>query len=74
MAADKKPAVHPEFAIKVMGALPAELRKSAELKKGAGEYTTLRVRGKTVASIRDKNIRITHRHGGTAARRRRSAS
>jgi hypothetical protein len=67
MAADKKAAVHPDFAIKVMGALPDELRKSAELKKGGGEYTILKVRGKSVASIRDRNVRIVHPHGGTAA-------
>ncbi|MGH3373137.1 MAG: hypothetical protein ACRDP6_00210 [Actinoallomurus sp.] len=65
--ADKKAAVHPDFAVKVMGALPDDLRKSAELKKGGGEYTILRVRGKSVASIRDKNVRIVHPHGGTAA-------
>lgn len=67
MAAEKKAAVHPDFALKVMGALPDELRKSAELKKGGGEYTILKVRGKSVASIRDRNVRIVHPHGGTAA-------
>jgi hypothetical protein len=43
MAAAKGDHVHPEFAIKVMGALPDDLRKSAELKKGGGEYTILKI-------------------------------
>jgi hypothetical protein len=67
MAAAKGDHVHPDFALKVMGALPDDLRKSAELKKGGGEYTILKVRGKSVASIRDKHVRIVHLHGGTAA-------
>lgn len=67
MAADKKAAVHPDFALKVMGALPDDLRKSAELKKGGGEYTILKVRGRSVASIRDRSVRVVHPHGGTAA-------
>lgn len=67
MAAAKGDHVHPDFAVKVLGALPDDLRKSAELKRGGGEYTILKVRGKSVASIRDKNTRITHPHGGTVA-------
>jgi len=67
MAAASGDHVHPDFALKVMGALPDDLRKSAELKKGGGEYTILKVRGKSVASIRDRNVRIVHPHGGTAA-------
>ena len=66
MAADKKVHTHPEFALKVLGALPAEMRKTAELKGGDRPYTILKVRGKSIASIRDAACRIVHPHDGTA--------
>lgn len=66
MAASKKPAVHPDFAVKVMGKIPAELRKSVEIKKGSGEYTIIRVRGRSIASVRDGSVKVNHRHSGTA--------
>jgi hypothetical protein len=63
---DKKAHTHPDFAVKVMGKIPPELRKSVELKKGSGEYTILKVRGRSVASIRDGSCRIVHPHDGSA--------
>ena len=65
MAAAKGDHVHPDFAIKVMGRIPAELRKSVEIKKGSGEYSIIRVRGRSIASVRDGSVKVNHRHSGT---------
>jgi hypothetical protein len=57
--ADKKNS-HKEFAEKILAKLPTAIRKEAELKAGGGEYTILKVRGKSVASVRNNNVRIVH--------------
>ncbi len=62
---DTKTHTHNDFAVMVMGKLPAELRKSVQIKKGGGEYTIIKVRGRSVASVRDGNCRIVHPHDGT---------
>jgi hypothetical protein len=51
---------HKEFADKILKALPAALRKETEAKAGGGEYTIIKVRGKSVASVRNNNVRIVH--------------
>ena len=66
MASSKKDHTHPDFAVRVMGKTPAELRKSVEIKKGSGEYSIIRVRGRSIASVRDGSAKINHRHSGTA--------
>jgi hypothetical protein len=57
--ADKKN-THKEFAGKILKALPKTIRDESELKAGGGEYTILKVRGKSVASVRNNNVRIVH--------------
>jgi hypothetical protein len=57
--ADKKN-THTEFAEKILAKLPKAIRDESELKAGGGEYTILKVRGKSVASVRNNNVRIVH--------------
>jgi hypothetical protein len=64
--ADKKH-THPEVADRILKALPKGVRDNAELKAGGGEYTILRVNGKSVASVRDNAVRIVHPHDSSAA-------
>jgi hypothetical protein len=62
-----------KFSERVLAELPADLKADAELKPGGGSYALLRIRSRTVASIRSKNARITHPHSGTAADAKRIA-
>jgi hypothetical protein len=64
--ADKKAHVHAAHAERIVKALPAKVREAAEVKAGGGEYTIIRVNGKTVASVRDRNVRVTHPTDGSA--------
>jgi hypothetical protein len=57
--ADKKN-THKEFAEKILAKLPKAIRDESELKAGGGDYTILKVRGKSVASVRNNNVRIVH--------------
>lgn len=66
MAADKKPAAHPDYAARIVKALPAKVRDAAEVVAGGGAYSILKVQGKSVASIRDRNVRIVHPTDGSA--------
>src|SRR4051794_36800303 len=66
MAAEKKPA-HQATAERILAKLPKAVRDEAEVEQGGGEYHLLKVGGKTVASVRNRNVRVTFRHGGTAA-------
>jgi hypothetical protein len=58
--------VHAEHAEKILKALPAKVREAAEVIKGGGEYQILKIHGKSVASVRDKNVRIVHPTDGSA--------
>lgn len=64
--ADKKPAAHPDHAARIVKALPAKVREAAEVVAGGGAYSILKVHGKSVASVRDKNVRIVHPTDGSA--------
>ena len=64
--ADKKAAAHPDYAERIVKALPAKVREAAEVVAGGGAYTILKVNGKSVASVRDKNVRIVHPTDGSA--------
>lgn len=66
MAADKKAAVHPDHAEKIVKALPAKVREAAEVVAGGGAYSILKIHGKSVASVRDRNVRIVHPTDGSA--------
>ena len=64
--AESKPA-HEVTAERILAKLPKAVRDEAEVEPGGGEYHLLKVGGKTVASVRNRNVRVTFRHGGTAA-------
>jgi hypothetical protein len=64
--ADKKAHVHPQLAERIVKALPAKVREAAEVVAGGGAYSILKVHGKSVASIRDRNVRIVHPTDGSA--------
>jgi hypothetical protein len=64
--ADKKAAAHPDYAERIVKALPAKVREAAEVVAGGGAYSILKVHGKSVASVRDKNVRIVHPTDGSA--------
>lgn len=66
MAAEKK-SDHEVTAERIQAKLPKAIRDEAEVEQGGGEYHLLKVGGKTVASVRNRNVRVTFRHGGTAA-------
>jgi hypothetical protein len=57
---------HPEYADRILKALPAKLKAEAEVVAGGGAYSILKVCGKSVASVRDKNVRIVHPTDGSA--------
>lgn len=63
--ADKK-AAHPEYAERIVKALPAKVRDAAEVVAGGGAYSILKIHGKSVASVRDRNVRIVHPTDGSA--------
>ena len=66
--ADKKSSdEHAAVAEAVVAKLPKALRDTVEVEAGGGAYTLLKVDGRTVASVRAKNIRVTFRHDGSAA-------
>jgi hypothetical protein len=56
---------HLAAAEKLLAKLPKAVRDGATLEEGGGEYTLLKFGGRTVASIRPKNVRITVGHDGT---------
>ena len=64
MAKSDEKQVHVQFAERVLDELPADAKTDAELKPGKGAYTLLRVRGRSVASIRNRNARVTMPHAG----------
>jgi hypothetical protein len=64
--ADKKAAAHPGYAERIVKALPPKVREVAEVVAGGGAYSILKVHGKSVASIRDRNVRIVHPTDGSA--------
>lgn len=64
--ADKKAAAHPDYAERIVKALPAKVREAAEVVAGGGAYSILKVHGRSVASVRDKNVRIVHPTDGSA--------
>jgi hypothetical protein len=50
---------------RLVSKLPKQVRDGATLEEGGGEYTLLKYGGRTVASVRNKNVRITVGHDGT---------
>ncbi len=64
--ADKKAAAHPDYAERIVKALPPKVREAAEVVAGGGAYSILKVHGKSVASVRDRNVRIVHPTDGSA--------
>lgn len=50
---------------RLVSKLPKAVREGATLEEGGGEYTLLKFGGRTVASVRPKNVRITVGHDGT---------
>lgn len=66
MAAAKGDHAHPDYAERIVKALPAKIREAAEVVAGGGAYSILKVNGKSVASIRDRNVRIVHPTDGSA--------
>jgi hypothetical protein len=56
---------HLVAAERLVAKLPKTVRDAATLEEGGGEYTLLKYGGRTVASIRNKNVRITVGHDGT---------
>jgi hypothetical protein len=67
MAAAKGTHVHADHAERIVKALPAKVRERAEVKAGGGAYSILKIDGKSVASVRDRNVRIVHPTDGSAA-------
>jgi hypothetical protein len=57
---------HMVAAERLVKALPSAVRKKAEVEEGKGKYTLVKVGGRTVASVRSKNVRLTFGHDGTA--------
>lgn len=56
---------HTIAAERLVKALPSAVRKTAEVEDGKGKYTLVKVGGRTVASVRSKNVRLTFGHDGT---------
>jgi len=63
----KKSDEHGEVAKAIMAKLPKGLRETVEVIEGGGAYTLLKHGGRTVASVRAKNVRVTLLHDGSAA-------
>lgn len=67
MADSKKPDEHAAVARAVVAKLPKALRDAVEVVEGGGAYTLVKHDGRTVASVRAKNVRVTVLHDGSAA-------
>lgn len=66
----KAQAVKDEYvshAEKIVSKMPKAIRDKAEVETGKGKYALIKYGGRTVASVRSKNVRITLGHDGTAA-------
>lgn len=50
----------------VVAKLPKALRDTIEVVEGGGAYTLVKHGGRTVASVRAKNVRVTILHDGSA--------
>lgn len=50
---------------RLVAKLPKAVRDKTELEAGGGKYTLVKFGGRTVASVRSKNVRITIGHDGT---------
>lgn len=66
MADSKKSDEHAAVAKGIVAKLPKALRDEVEAVEGGGAYTLLKHGGRTVASIRAKNARVTLLHDGSA--------
>jgi hypothetical protein len=64
--ADKKARVHPQLAERIVKALPPKVKAEAEVKAGGGPYSIIRVRGRSIASVRDNAVRVVHPTDGSA--------
>ena len=60
--ADEKKDQHGAFAKKVADKLPREHKSNSEVVAGKGGYTLIKVGGRTVASVRNRNVRVTFPH------------
>jgi hypothetical protein len=58
---------HLAAAEKLVAKLPKAVREAATVEEGKGKYTLVKYGGRTVASVRSKNVRITIGHDGSAA-------
>lgn len=58
---------HTVVAEKIVAKMPKAVREKATVEAGKGKYTTIQFGGRTVASVRSKNVRITYGHDGTAS-------
>jgi hypothetical protein len=65
--ADKKAHAHPDHAARIVKALPAKVREAVEVITKEGKpYSVLKINGTSVASVRDRNVRIVHPTDGSA--------
>jgi hypothetical protein len=58
---------HLVAAERLVGKLPKKVRDGVTVEQGKGKYTLLIHGNRTVASVRNKNIRLTFGHDGTAS-------
>ena len=49
-------AAHPDYAERIVKALPAKVRETAEVVAGRGAYSILKVHGKSVVGLFDTNV------------------
>ena len=63
----KKSDEHGEVAKAIVAKLPKAVRDTVEVVEGGGAYTLLKHGGRTVASVRAKNARVTMLHDGSVA-------
>ena len=65
MVKDKKAAA--EVATKLVEKIPAAARGDVSLKEGSGDYVILRAHGRSVGTVRARNVKVVLPHDGTAA-------
>ncbi len=55
---------HAAVAAAAVAKLPKALRDEIEVAEGKGPYSLIKLRGRTVASVRSTNARVTYLHPG----------
>lgn len=55
-----------EAAERLVAKLPKAVRDKTTIESGGGKYALVKYGGRTVASVRSKNVRVTFGHSGSA--------